>query len=704
MKDLKNPEYYYNREWSWLDFNQRVLFEAGEKRNPLLERLKFISIVSSNLEEFFMVRVAILKKQQELGVPGSTMDKLSPTEQLNGIRQRALDLLSQQYSIFYDDIVPALKKQNINILTQEKELKPHYHYLSAVFESQLVQVLTPISVGPTHPFPKLVTGRIYLAVELIPEEDRPKAIEKSSLSFVTVPTNTFGRFIKVGDRDDFVPLEIVVKMFVDRIYSGYQIQSVGVVRATRDADFSINIDAVSDLLTEIESKIKRRHQHYSVIKLTYEKGLSDNVLNIIIKENNLESDYIYEIDGMLNLKDVFDIYTGCDRDDLKDHPQVPVYPTVFKDKNIFEVMASRDVVIFHPYHSYDSVIELLHKAAEDENVLAIKQTLYRTSSKSAIIEGLVKAAENGKYVSVVEELQARFDEKRNIEMAKRLEEAGAHVIYGIAGLKTHAKALLIIRREKHEIKRYIHLSTGNYNETTAKLYSDFSLFTCDEHIGQDIGNLFNLLTGFSMPTAWNAVAVAPLNMRDKFYSLIRREAENASNGMKGRIIAKMNSLLDGGIIEELYKASIAGVKIDLVIRGICALKPGIKGVSDNIRVFSIVGKFLEHPRVYNFYNGGDPEYYLSSADWMTRNLDRRVELVFPVRSKSEKNFLKKILDLQFEDTVNIWELKNGAYHFLESASETDSFEEIYSFIRQREEKKKKSITDFKPLQSPEKDT
>lgn len=703
MKDLNSPNLYFNREWSMLDFQKRVLYEASESANPLLERAKFIAIVAKNLEEFFMVRVAILKKQAALGLKSGSPDGLSAQEQLIGIRSRVEKLIKKQYSILYKEIIPSLKKYGIELLVEASDLEPFEAYLSSLFEAQIKQVLTPISVGPTHPFPTLISGALYLAVELEPSEGRDEAIETSSLSFVEIPINIFGRFLKAGEDEIYVPIENVVKMFIDRIYNGYRLLSATVIRVTRDADFAIDVDAISDILNEIETLVNRMHQR-SVVKLEYEKGISSSVLKTLVETNELLPEDLYPIEGILDLGGLWAIYGTSGKSELKDSPITPVYPDVLRDEDIFDVVSKQDVVLFHPYHTYDPVVELLSRASTDDKVLAIKQTLYRTNSNSEIVNALAVAAENGKYVTVVDELQARFDEKRNIQLAKRLEDAGAHVIYGIAGLKTHAKAMMIVRREKNGIKRYIHLATGNYNESTAKQYTDFSFFTSDDYIAEDVATFFNLLTGFSLPTGWNRLAVAPLNLRERFLSLIRRESSNAGNGIKSHIVAKMNALLDPEIIEALYEASNAGVKIELIVRGSCALKPGLKGVSENVTVRSIVGRYLEHPRVYYFYNGGEEEYYLASADWMPRNLDRRVEDLFPVLGKKERQFVQKILDIQFSDNVNAWSLfSNGDYELIEGkGAAKNSFELIYNFIREKEKPVEKPNVLFRPITSPEK--
>lgn len=700
MIRLDDPANFINREWSWLEFNSRVLHEAREDRNPILERLKFTAIVSSNLEEFFMVRVAALKKQAALHLQGDSCDQLSPEEQLLGIRKRVEKMVKDQYENFNQQLLPALRAKNIDIIFEPKDLEKHRPFLHTLFQQQMKKILTPISVGPTHPFPNLVSGKNYMAVELEPHSGNPSILEKSHLSFVQIPTGILGRFIRLPDTACFIPLGNVIKMFISEIYNGYEVISAGLLKITRDADFSVDPDAVSDLLKEIESNIKQMHKR-SVVRLEYEKSLSPRVLKTLTKELEIKPEDMYPINGILRLQDLFEICSQNEGPGLKDEVQMPVYPQEFKDADIFRVIREKSPVLYHPYHSYDPVVELLMNAAQDKNVLAIKMTLYRTSSQSRIIEALVKAAENGKYVSIVDELQARFDEKRNIDAAHRLEDAGAHVIYGISGLKTHAKCLLIVRREGNEIRRYVHMATGNYNEQTARLYTDFSYFTSDPFIGEDASTLFNLLTGFSIPEKWNRLTTAPLGLRQRFLALIRRELQNARNGLEARIVAKVNSLLDQEIVMALYEASQAGVRIALIVRGICALRPGIKGLSDNITVQSIVGRYLEHPRIYYFYNGGDEEYYLASADWMTRNLDRRVELLFPIEGRVQKKFIQDILDYQFKDNSNTWILNSdGSYSMAAEQGKKDSFVSIYQMIRNLEEKQKKEQKQiFTPIRS-----
>lgn len=698
---------FINRELSWLSFNERVLFEAEDTDNPVLERLKFLSIVGSNFEEFFMIRVAVLKKQLEAKLTDRTLDTMTPEEQLAAIRARVLRMLEKQYALFTKKIVPELGKNGIRILIKPEEAENYREALEEIFENRVKPLLTPISVGPSHPFPTLVTGRLYLAVGLGSSANEG-LMEKSALSFVEIPVKVTGRFIRVGGEADgaYVPVENIIRLFIDRIYRGYDVLSSGIILIMRDADFSLQEDGASDLLSEIESTIKTMHRR-SVIKIEYEKGLSPDILNVIVEKSRIGQDDLYEINGILKLQDLMTFYDTAGRDDLKFEQVNPVYPEGFRNRDIFKAVNNGDQLLFHPYHSYDPLVELLNRAAEDPDVLAIKQTLYRTSSHSSIISALVKAAENGKYVTVIDELRARFDEKRNIEWARKLEDAGAHVIYGVKGLKTHAKALLIVKKdpETGSIRRYVHLGTGNYNETTAKLYTDFSYFTAEERMGEDISSLFNLLTGFSYDEQWNMITIAPLGLRMKFIALIRREQENAKKGIKASITAKMNSLSDPEIIRELYAASGAGVKIRLIVRGICCLVPGVKGLSENIGVVSLIGRYLEHSRIYVFHNAGDPEYYLSSADWMNRNMDRRVELLFPVTGEDDRSFIAKVLELQFEDSENSWKLgPDGNYEPTggKTAKKKDSFSEIYRYVRKIEETKKgKSPIRFEPNKGEE---
>lgn len=677
------PEHYRNREWSWLSFNNRVLFEAEEQGNPLLERLKFTAIVSSNLEEFFMIRVAGLQKQQEAAVGGTSPDTLSPQEQLAGVRERVLGMRRRQYANLRDSIVPGLAAAGVTIILDDAALAAMEQGLAPVFRNEILPVLTPLSVGSTHPFPNLVTGRMYLAVVLEAEPGLDERIEQSTLSFIEIPVLSCGRFIRL-EEGLFVPVELLIRRFAGEIYRGYRITSASLVKCTRDADFSLQEDSAGDLLKEIESKIGTMH-HRSVVKVEHEASCPERILEVLRREYRIGAEFFFPVEGLLNLNDLHEIHAAVRRPELKDAPLVPVPAAAFDGPDIFQTIAEGDRLLFHPYHAYDPVLRLVEEAAVDPDVMAIKQTLYRTSSRSRIIQALVRAARNGKYVSVIVELKARFDEKRNINWAKVLEDAGAHVIYGLAGLKTHAKALMVVRKEPQGIRRYVHLGTGNYNETTANLYTDFSLFTCEERTGRDVSMLFNLLTGFCHPGEFERLSIAPLHLRRRFVELIGREKENALKGRKARITAVMNSLTDRWVADALYDAAAAGVRIRLIVRGMCILKPGLKGFSDNITVTSIVGRYLQHPRLYIFYNGGDEEYYLSSADWMLRNLDRRIELLFPVLDPALQELLRRILRLLLEDRANAWTLtSDGEYAPPAESGGKDSFREIHAFLAARE--------------------
>ncbi len=688
-----------NREYSWLNFNSRVLFEASRPDNPVLEKIKFLSISDSNLEEFFMIRVAVLKNQIKAKISESSVfPGITPAEQISHINLKVKEMLKIQHDILYGKIVPGLRENGIKLLLDRDELLPLKKELEPFFDNELKVALTPLSIGPTLPFITLVTGRLYLAIGLNPGNTK-EVLEKSTLSFLEIPSNVFGRFYNALDGKSFIPLENIIRLFLNKLYTGYEITTCNVVKITRDADISIQGEDAPNLLKEIESKIKRMHRR-SAVRLEYESGLPDAIIQVICEKNRLEKKDVYQVDGILNLKDLLHLYNTVDRDNLKFKAITPVYPRDFKNRNIFKAAGDRDIILYHPFHSYDPVVELISAAADDPNVIAIKQTLYRTSSDSEIIRALIRAAENGKYVTVIDELKARFDEKRNIEWARKLEDAGAHVTYGVSGLKTHAKALLIIRKEKSGIRRYIHLATGNYNENTARLYSDFSLFSTDEKLTSDISSLFNLLTGFSLEENWKAVTIAPTDLRQRFIRLIERETANAKIGRKAMITAKMNSLSDPAIINRLYDASETGVVIRLIVRGICSIIPGPGNNGGSISVISIIGRYLEHSRIYYFYNAGDEELYLSSADWMERNLDRRIELLFPVNDNIHREFLKKIIDFQFGDTENLWELMpDGEYGRRETETgKRDSFENIYNYVREIEiSKERNSRVLFRPI-------
>jgi len=668
------------RDYSWLQFNHRVLFEATDPFNPLLERLKFLSIVTSNLEEFFMIRVAVLKRQMQN--PSESWEDEDPRTFLKTILKEVRTMIREEYRIF-GDLVSQLRMHQICLLLDEAEITPYHERLRSLFQDLLFPLLTPLSVSMTHPFPTLQSGKLYMVIELSPPEDHPLS-EKPSLSFLEVPTAPFGRFYEI-EPAVFIPVESIVKRFLSLVYPGYTIHHVGVIRITRDADYEHQLDGAMDLISSVEKTIKHSHKR-EVVKLEVSEGASKRMIKTLCAHLRLAEDFVFTLPHPLNLKDLVGIYQACQRDDLKLKPLVPLLPAPLdRSRDMFSLIAQQDILLFHPYQSYDPVLWLLEAAATDPDVVSIKQTLYRTSSQSEIIRYLTLAAENGKYVSVIDELTARFDEQRNITWARHLQEAGAHVTYGVAHLKTHAKALLIVRKEKDGIRRYVHLATGNYNETTAKLYSDLSLFSAREDLCEDISQMFNLLTGFSLPQSWKRIAIAPLTLRQRILSLIQRETRHARAGLKAEIRAKMNSLSDDQIISALYEASQAGVRITLIVRGICSLIPGIKGLSETITVKSIVGRYLEHSRFYCFYNNGNEEYYLSSADLMKRNLDRRVEILFPIEDKNLQRMIDTIFTLQMQDSANSWILTSrGSYTppGIRESGHRDSFEEIYAYLQQ----------------------
>jgi len=665
---------FFNREWSWLAFNSRVLDESRRPGTPLLERVRFLSISSSNLEEFFMIRVAALKRLGAMHVPARSPDGLEPREQLAGIRERVLEMNRLQYRVFHEELLTGLVSRGIRLMLQKEEIEPWLDELSILYRDSIRPVLTPISVGGTHPFPNLVTGRLYLAVSLRPDEARTDQIEKSRLSFVEIPVRAHGRFLRL-EEGCFVPLELVVRTFLPELFGGYVVEGAWLIKVTRDADLDIEQDAAGDLLTLIENKLTRMHRR-SVVRLEYEQGMDETMRLLLAHRLGVGESDQYGVEGLFTLHDLAGFVERISRPGLVWPEATAVEDRDFVVDGPFAAIATRDRLLFHPWHSYKPVIDFITQAADDPAVLAIKQTLYRTSADSAVIDALERAARAGKYVSVVVEIKARFDERRNIAWARRLEDAGAHVVYGLAGLKTHAKLLLVVRKEPGGIRRYLHLATGNYNESTARLYTDFSFFTVDRVLGDDVAAVCNMLTGFTWPRSGARLAVAPLDMRQKLLALIAREEDNARRGGKGMIRAMMNSLSDRGIIEALERAASAGVRIDLIVRGICLLVP-----DRNISVRSIVGRYLQHARVSQFHNGGDEEFYLSSADWMTRNLERRVEFLFPVLDAGLRLFLKNTLDLFFRDTLNAWELQaDGAYRRVPGREETDSFTEAGCLI------------------------
>ncbi len=650
------PAYYENRELSWLKFEHRVLNEAKDKEIPLLERLKFISITSSNLDEFFMVRVASLKDMVHAEYKKKDIAGMTVEEQLSAINVATKELVKEEYRVFNRQLLPLLKEEGVTFLLQHENLsKSQKEYVDTYFEEKIYPVLTPMAVDASRPFPLIRNRSLNIVAKLKKQKSELLEVGKNDVDFATVQVPSgLPRYLVLpkeeGKKYTIILLEQVIERNIQKLFLNYQVLAAFPYRVMRNADLSIDEDEASDLLKEIQKQLKRR-QWGEVIRLEVEDGIDKKVLHFLKDQLHISSDEdIYPIDGPIDLTFLMKIYglEGLENLRYEKYQPQPV-PEISGNGSIFDCIKKQDIFLHHPYQSFDPVVQFIHEAAHDPNVLAIKQTLYRVSGNSPIIASLAQAAENGKQVTVLVELKARFDEENNIVWAKMLEKAGCHVIYGLVGLKTHSKIALVVRLEEEGICRYVHLGTGNYNDSTAKLYTDCGLFTCSEEIGEDATAVFNMLSGYSEPANWNKLFVAPIWLRKRFLKLIRRETQYAKEGRKGRIIAKMNSLCDQEIIAALYEASSAGVEIDLIVRGICCLRVGIPGVSEHIRVRSIVGNFLEHSRIYYFYNDGQEEVYMGSADWMPRNLDRRVEIIFPVEREKLLERAKHILEVELSD-------------------------------------------------------
>jgi len=662
-----NPGLYINRELSWLAFDARVLNEAFDARNPLLERLKFLSIFSTNLDEFYMVRVAGLRRQLLAGVTAATgPDGIVPAELVSAIRARILELVGMQQHCLHDILLPALETHGVRLVTMSELSAGEWQTVDDFFESDIFPVLTPLGVDPTHPFPYISNLSLSLAVQLYDPDNKVERFAR-----VKIP-KSLPRWVGIGRANHFVPVEQVISANLGALFPGMEILGSWAFRVTRYSDLEVKAsDETEDLLTAIEEQVFQR-RFTEVVRVEVQTGVPDEIRAILVDELREEQTPEFAltpedvVDGgaLLELGDLMTLAT-LDIPELRDPPFAPVTPVRLRDttRSIFDVIKERDLLVHHPYESFTASVEqFVQAAAVDPDVLAIKMTLYRTSGDTPIVRALTDAAERGKQVAVLVELQARFDEANNITWARTLEDYGVHVAYGLPGLKTHAKTTLVVRREPDGIRRYVHVGTGNYNSKTARLYTDLGLFTVSRSIGADITDLFNALTGFSRQRLYRKILVAPANMRDRLMEMIQRETALASVGKKGRIIAKMNSIVDEQIIEALYDASRAGVQIDLIVRGICCLRPGIPGASDNIRVMSVVGRFLEHSRLFYFANDSEPEYYIGSADWMTRNFDRRVEAIVPVDDVLLHEKLHSILTTSLTDNREAWDLApDGSY-------------------------------------------
>ncbi|SHN55543.1 polyphosphate kinase [Butyrivibrio hungatei DSM 14810] len=650
-QNFDDPKLYINRELSWISFNERVLSEAVDKSNPLFERLKFLSITASNLDEFFMVRVASLIDMINADYRKLDIAGMTATEQLSAVLKNLHKFVDRQYEIYNNQLLPLLLDNGLKICEPSELRGKDADYVSRYFDEYVYPVLTPMAVDSSRPFPLIRNKSLNIGALLKKKEG------KDGVDFATVQVpDVLPRIIEIPydeEKDEvrkIVLLEKVIQDNMDKLFLNYDILTTAPYRVGRNADLSIDEDEAEDLLKEIEKQIKLR-QWGQAIRLEVNEGMDPKLLNLIAEDLGVEKNEIYTINGPLDLTFLMKMYKLEGFDHLKEHRyKAPAaVPEFNNDKDIFEVIRKGDVLMHHPYETFENVVKFVERAAVDPDVLAIKQTLYRVSGNSPIIAALAKAADNGKQVTVLVELKARFDEENNIVWAKMLEKAGCHVIYGLVGLKTHCKITLVVRREEDGIKRYVHLATGNYNDSTAKQYTDVGLFTCAPAFGEDATAVFNMLSGYSEPLGWNKLSIAPLWLKDRILDLIKREEEHALAGEPARIIAKMNSICHKDVIAALYRASNAGVKIDLIVRGICCLRAGVPGVSENITVRSIVGNFLEHSRIFYFENGGSPEYYASSADWMPRNLERRVEILFPIENDKLRKKIWHILDVELKD-------------------------------------------------------
>lgn len=694
--DFTNPAFYTNRELSWLDFNYRILDEARDRENPLFERLKFLSITASNLDEFFMVRVASLKDMSEGGYSGHDIAGMTADQQLSAVQKKCHEFMDRQYSTLMRSLVPSLRSSNMEVLFDHESLtKQQADFCDRYFDEVIFPVLTPMAMDSSRPFPLVRNKTLNIgalisrkpkaapedSIEAMVQENLTRTGErvarkaakdngkdskdgkeidlKDGTMFATVQVpSVLPRVIEIpctkeGTRTGIL-LEEIIERNMGKLFSGYNVVCANAYRITRNADMTLDEDDADDLLDEIQKKLRKR-QWGEVIRFEYEDGMDKKLFKILKKEFGVGADAIYKISGPLDLTFLMKLYGMKGFENLKEKPYVPQpVPALMNlpdGMTLFDAIREKDIFLSHPYETFDPVVNFISSAADDPDVLAIKMTLYRVSGHSPIVAALARAAENGKQVTALVELKARFDEENNIQWAEMLEKAGCHVIYGLVGLKTHSKIALVVRREEDGIRRYVHLATGNYNDSTAKLYTDCGIMTASPAYGEDATAVFNMLSGYSEPKHWNRLSLAPIWLRSKLYALIDREISHAKANENAHIIAKMNALCDPGIIAKLYEASAAGVKIELIVRGICCLKVGIPGVSENITVRSIVGRFLEHARIFWFANGEHPEIYMASADWMPRNLNRRVEIMFPLEDADSARAARHILDVQLADTM-----------------------------------------------------
>ncbi len=687
----KSP--YFNRELSWLAFNRRVLDLARSEGQPLLERLKFLSIVASNLDEFFEIRVAGLAQLVESGVTETGIDGLGPKEQLRRIHSIAGSLVRDQYVCWRDQLVPQMKQQGIVFKNKAELTRTERKWLEGYFEEQVYPVLTPLAIDPAHPFPQLANKSLNILLRL-----RDSSARQSDAVMAVIPVpRILPRVVRVGggrgDQQVYLFLSDLIKMFVGRLFPGYRVRGAWAFRITRNSDLYIDEEEVENLLKTIEEELHKMRKG-DPVRLEIEEDVHEEDLSQMLHAIDLGKEYVYRINGPINLMRLMSVYGLIDRPDLKDKPFQPYTPPALASPGeLFHNIRKQDALLHHPYDSFGPVVDFLNAAADDPQVFAIKQTLYRTSGDSPIISALKRASQNGKQVTALIELKARFDELNNIQWARELQETGVHVVYGLVGLKTHCKTCLVVRREGEGLRRYCHLGTGNYNPKTARIYTDLSYFTAREELTNEVADLFNTLTGFSRTPDFKHLLVAPFNLYGSIIRLIKRETRNAKAGKPARIIVKTNSLIVKETIDELYAASKAGVKVDCIVRGICGLVPGVPGLSENISVRSIVGRYLEHSRVYYFENhGGEPDLYIGSADWMPRNFFRRIECLFPLRDPNlRKDVIENILPIYLKDTTATALRSNGAYQPVSRAKEDQRVSAHDIFMAQAEERRQRDV-------------
>ena len=677
---------YVNRDVSWLEFNGRVLEEAEDETNPLLERVKFLSIVSSNLDEFMMVRVSGIRSQlsgAEQPVD-ETLDGSSPQYLFKRIHERNHELVGRQYACLQQAVLPAIAEHGIRLLGPEQLSKTQQQYVEDYFEQTVFPVLTPMAIDPSHPTPHLQNRGLYLAAMVQPVQRR-RGGPKRLLSVVQIPT-VLPRMVELpGVGSDFILLEQLVASRLDRLFGGSTINSWTSIRVTRDADLDIDGDEVMHDLSQAIEEGLRALKHRDPVRLEVTAGVDEKLVATVAEQMQLGPEEIYHVDGPLDLTALMSWQSLPGYDHLRDAAFTPRRPAEFpEDADVFAAIRKRDILMHHPYQSFGCVVDFLEQAAEDPNVLAIKQTLYRSGSESPIVRALMSAAETGKNVTAVVELKARFDERANVSWARQMERAGVHVVFGFLDLKTHCKTTLVVRREGNRLRRYVHLGTGNYNATTAKIYTDLGLFTCRQKFGEDVSALFNMLTGYSLGHPWKRLVIAPHDLQVKTLELIHRETKRASEGQPARIFGKLNSLVDGDVIEALYEASQAGVEIDLICRGSCCLVPGVPGLSDNIRVRSIIDRFLEHSRIYIFGADSNADVYLSSADWMPRNFRRRVEAMFPILEPTlKKRIIESIVPTLQADNVKAREMQpDGSYRRVKPGKGTPTMRSQVRFLEE----------------------